>query len=70
MQGFSSGLYNFFRDENGQPRVRENVITEEIYTDWLTRTGPVNHDVSILITPAILVSVLNHRVYRTRKVPC
>ncbi len=65
MQGFSSSLYNFFHDEKGDPLGRENVIADVTYTDWQTRTGPVAHAVSILITPAILVSVLNHRVYRT-----
>ncbi len=70
MQGFSSFLYNFFHDENGDPLDRENVITDVTYTDWQTRDGPVNHSVSILITPAILVSVLTHRVYRTSNALC
>ncbi len=55
-QGFSSFLYSFFRDENGQSRGRENTITDVTYTDWQTRTGTINHTVSMLITPAILVS--------------
>ncbi len=57
MQGFSSGLYSFFRDGNGQPRGRENTITNVTYTDWLTRTGNITRRVDVLMTPTILVCI-------------
>lgn len=57
LQGFSNALYPFFRDENGQSRI--DTLVSMTYTDWQTRLGIVNHDVSALVTPAILVSLYN-----------
>ena len=66
-QGFSSGLYRWWRDENGDPRsprngngvptaTSSNTLREVTYNDWSTFNGPVSHTVSLLVTPNIIVS--------------
>ncbi|XP_064398693.1 leishmanolysin-like peptidase isoform X2 [Halichondria panicea] len=60
---FSPTLYPWFRDENGNPRTERDefdfppgeagntTVQTETYTDWSTRNGLVEHNVSLLITP-------------------
>ncbi|XP_064398674.1 leishmanolysin-like peptidase isoform X2 [Halichondria panicea] len=60
---FSSELYPWFRDENGNPRTERDefgfppdeagntTLQIETYTDWSTRNGLVEHNVTLLITP-------------------
>ena len=64
--GFSSSLFPFWHDSNGQPRTERNglqpptsagdsTIRQLTYPDWRTRTGDITHTVTALVTPAVVV---------------
>ncbi|XP_064398055.1 uncharacterized protein LOC135344730 isoform X3 [Halichondria panicea] len=70
--GFSSSLFQWFRDENGNPRTARgqdgsppsvpstNTVRTETYTDWSTRDGLVNHEVTLLVTPNVVEQARLH----------
>lgn len=64
--GFSSSLFPYWHDSNGQPRTPRNgarpptaagtsTITNLAYPGWTTRNGPITHTVTALVTPAVVV---------------
>ena len=69
--GFSSSLFPFWHDSNGQPRTqREGVQTPTsagsstirslTYPGWMTRNRDIAHTVSALVTPAVVVGSIKY----------
>ena len=64
--GFSSSLFPYWHDSNGQPRTPrsgvqppmtagESTIRQLSYPGWMTRNGGITHTVTALVTPAVVV---------------
>ena len=64
--GFSSSLFPYWHDSNGQPRTPRNgvqpprtagqsTIRQLFYPGWMIRNGEITHTVTALVTPAVVV---------------
>ncbi len=64
--GFSSSLFPYWHDSNGQPRTyrdglqppstaEPNTTRELMYPGWMTRNGEITHTVTAIVTPAVVV---------------
>ena len=69
--GFSSSLFPFWHDSNGQPRTQRNgqqlpteagqsTIRNLTYSGWMTRTRTISHTVTALVTPAVVVGNIKY----------
>ena len=69
--GFSSSLFPYWHDSNGQPRTERNglqpptqagltTIRSLTYSGWRTRNGPITHTVTALVTPAVVVGNIKY----------
>ena len=41
-----------------------NTIATVTYDDWLTRTGPISHEVKMIVTPNVIVSTCMYCNYK------
>jgi leishmanolysin-like peptidase len=64
--GFSSSLFPYWHDSNGQPRTERvglqppstavpNTTRQLMYPGWMTRNGEITHTVTAIVTPAVVV---------------
>lgn len=69
--GFSSSLFPYWHDSNGDPRTPRTgqqlptaaaATTIQTFTHetWQTRTGRISHTVTTLVTPAVVVGKVKH----------